>query len=113
MLQQNFAAKIETNQILKKKENMEKLLQNFRTPMTMPEEIETGVVVKVKKKTQKVVSMVHLPHMKRNIIQVKYGQNLINKGSIQNIRLREDKYFISLYEDTKNKMCQNFKLGKF
>ena len=37
----------------------------------------------------------------------------MNKGSIQNIRLREDKDFVSLYEDTKNKMCQNFKLEKF
>ena len=45
MLQRNFATKIETNQILKKKENMGNSLQNFQSTVNMTEEIEAGVVV--------------------------------------------------------------------
>ena len=110
MLQPNFAIKIEMNQILKKKENMENLSQNFRTMVNLPEGIEAGVEVKTETKTQKVVTNVHLPSIRRKTVQVKNRLHLINKGIIQNICLREDKDFASLYRDTKNKIGQNFKL---
>ena len=90
MLPRNLATKIERNQILKKKENMQNLLQNFRTMVNLTEEIEAGEEVKAETETQKVVSKVKLPHMRRKTVQVKNGLHLMNKGSIQNIRLRED-----------------------
>ena len=46
----------------------------------------------------------HLPHMRRKTVRVKNGLHLMNKRSFQNIRLREDRDFASLYEDTKKKM---------
>ena len=104
MLQRNFATKIETNQILKKKENMENLLQNFQTTVNMREEIKAGVKVKAEMGTQKVVIKRDLPHMRRKTVQVKNRLHFLNKGSIQNIRLREDKDFASFYEDTRNEM---------
>ena len=110
MLQPNFAIKIEMNKILKKKENMENLSQNFRTMVNLPEGIEAGVEVKTETKTQKVVTNVHLPSIRRKTVQVKNRLHLINKGIIQNICLREDKDFASLYRDTKKKIGQNFKL---
>ena len=90
MLPRNLATKIERNQILKKKENMQNLLQNFRTMVNLTEEIEAGEEVKAETETQKVASKVNLPHMRRKTVQVKNGLHLMNKGSIQNIRLRED-----------------------
>ena len=53
MLQQNFAKKIETNQTLKKKENMENI-QNFQTTTKMTEGIKTGVEVMAQKVVNKV-----------------------------------------------------------
>ena len=52
MLEQNFATKIETNQTLKKKENMENL-QNFQTTAKMTEGIKTGVEVIAQKVVNK------------------------------------------------------------
>ena len=54
MLQQNFATKTETNQTLKKKENMENLLPNFQTRAKMTKEIEAGVEVIAQKVVNKV-----------------------------------------------------------
>lgn len=59
-LQQNFARKTETNQILTKNENMEKI----QTTAYMREETEPGVKVKAEMETQKLVSKGHLPHMR-------------------------------------------------
>ena len=59
--------------------------------------------MKAETETQKVVSKGHLPHMRMKTLQVKNGLHLMSKGSIQNICLREDKYFASLYEDNKKK----------
>ena len=42
---------------------------------------------------QKVLSKVHLPHMKKKTVQVKNDLHLTKNGSIQNIHLREDKDF--------------------
>ena len=53
MLQQNFAKKIETNQTLKKKENMENI-HNFQTTTKMTEGIKTGVEVMAQKVVNKV-----------------------------------------------------------
>ena len=63
----------------------------------MAEEIKAGAVVKVEKKTQKVVSKGHLPKMRPKTVQLKNGLQLKNKGGIQNIRLGEDKDFASPY----------------
>ena len=77
--------------------------------VNMTEEIEAGVEMKVETKTQKVVSKLNM----RKTVRLKNGLHLMNKGSIQNIRLREDIDFASLYEDTKKKMRQNFTLVNF
>ena len=61
----------------------------------MTVEIEAGVEVKAETETQKVVSKVHLPHMRQKTAQVKDGLNLMNKRSFQNTYLREDKEFAS------------------
>ena len=71
------------NQILNKKENMENLLQNFRTTANMTEEIEAGVGKKAETETQKVVNKVYFPHMRWKTTQVKNGLHLMNKGSFQ------------------------------
>ena len=49
----------------------------------------------------KVVSKVHLPHMRTKTAQSKNDLHLMNKGSIQNISLRKEKDSASLQEDTK------------
>ena len=100
------------NKILKKKENMENLSQNFRTMVNLPEGIEAGVEVKTETKSQKVVTNVHLPSIRRKTVQVKNRLHLINKGIIQNICLREDKDFASLYRDTKKKNRTKFQVGE-
>ena len=101
MLPRNFATKIQTNQILKKKENLENLLLNFQTTINMPEKIKPGVEGRVETEKQKVLSKVHLPHMRTKTAQSKNDLHLMNKGSIQHISLREEKDFASLQEDTK------------
>lgn len=69
----------------------------------MKEEIEAEIEVKEETKTQKVANQEHLPHMRGKIVQEKNALRLINKGSIQNIRLKEEKDLASLYENTKKK----------
>ena len=76
----------------------------------MRKEIKARVEVKAETETQKVVSKGHLPHMKQKTVLVKNGLHQMNEGRIENIRLRENKNFASLYEDTKEKMLRNFKL---
>lgn len=82
---------------------MKNLVQNFKTTAFMKEEIEAEIEVKEETKTQKVVNQEHLPHMRGKIVQEKNALRLINKGSIQNIRLKEEKDLASLYENTKKK----------
>ena len=106
MLQRNSTAKIEMNQILKKKENMENLLQNFWTTGNITEEIEAAVEMTAEMVTQKVVNKVHLPDMRRKTVQVKNGLHLMNKGSFQNICLREDKDLASLYKENIKKISK-------
>ena len=73
MLQQNFAKKIETNQTLKKKENMENI-HNFQTTTKMTEGIKTGVEVMA----QKVVNKVE------NVTQFQVAQLSVPKQRLMN-----------------------------
>ena len=76
-----------------KRKNMENLLQNFQTTVKMIEEIKVEVEVKAETEIQKVVSKIHLPHMRQKTVQVKNDLHLTKYGSIQNICIREDKDF--------------------
>ena len=92
---------------------MESLMQDLQTMENMRREIEIGEEVKGETEPQKRVGKGHLQQTRRKTVQVKNDLHLMNKGSIQNICLREDKDFYSLCEDIKKKIRRNFKLVSF
>ena len=94
MLQQNFTTKID------------------ETTANMREEKEAGVEVNVEMGTQKNWARDNSHTWHRKLI-VTSGLHLMNKGSVQNICLREKKDFPCLYEDTKKKMYRNLRLVNF
>ena len=67
--------------------------------------------MKAETETQKVISKGHLQYIKWKSLQVKKGLQQMNKGTIENIRLRENKNLASLYNDTKKKNATKFQVG--
>ena len=68
----------------------------------MKKEIEAGELKENERriKTQKTLSKGHFQHIRRKSVPVKNGPHLMNKGNIQCINLKENRFFWSPKEDT-------------